>query len=138
MTEKEIPWSLDVPREKADEKYIRAYFQCKRNRSQRLMSLKGLQDRSITDSTNALIALIDNPDKQDELWRFHEETTDKLIEEYRRKNNVSDDEVLSDEVLRRLENEASTQTSAKVNEWFGQFWSISQSVEIMFVRRDNV
>lgn len=133
----EILWSLDIPREKADEKYISKYFQCKRNKSQRLMSLKGLQDKSITDSTNALISLIDREDKQDEFWKFQQETTDKLIEEYRTHNHIADDEILSDEVLRRLENEASRQTSARVHEWFGQFWSISQTVEITFVRNDS-
>ena len=47
------------------------------------------------------------------------------------------DEILSDEVLRRLENEASRQTSARVHEWFGQFWSISRTVEITFVKDDS-
>lgn len=133
----DIPWSLTIPLEKADDKYISMYFQCRRNQNQRLMSLRVLQDRSITDSTKALIALIDDTDKQDEFWKFHEETTDNLIAEYRKKNNIPDGDILGDDTLRRIENAASRQTSAKVGEWFGQFWSISQSLEIMFERRDT-
>ena len=137
-TDTEIPWSLNIPQEKADDKYIDMFFTCRRNQSQRLMSLRGLQDRSITDSTKALIALIDRKDKQEELWKFHKDITDKLIAEYRQQNDISDDEILSNEVFRRCENMASRQTSGKITEWFSQFWSISKSVEIIFVRNDNV
>lgn len=133
----ETVWNLNIPREKADDKYLDMFFRCRRNQSQRLMSLKVLQDRSITDSTNALISLIDRTDKQEELWQFHQKTVDEIIAKYRADNGISEDEVLSDEIYRRLENAASRQTSARITEWFSQFWSISQSVEITFVHGDN-
>lgn len=132
----EIEWKLALPVEKADDRYLDEYIAARRNRCRARMAQTALYSRAIYDSTNALIAYIDDANEQNRLWTMMQNGIQKSTDEYRKKHNLTDTELIDISVIQKIRTDVSSDILSEIQKWFGKFWAGTQKVTVTFVKND--
>ena len=132
----EIEWKLALPVEKADDRYLDEYIAARRNRCRARMAQTALYSRAIYDSTNALIAYIDDANEQNRLWTMMQNRIQERTDEYRKENYLTDTELIDISVMHKIRTEVSSEILSQIQMWFGKFWAGSQSIVMTFVKND--
>lgn len=121
-----ITWGIETPVERSDAAYRGMYFACKRIMSQARMQNPNLPGNEAANQLGAFISLITDGKVQNELW----EKYDNLVAQ--KSANEYDWQKIA-----RIRGECAEEVMMDVSAWFARFWSVSETVEIDFVRVDN-
>lgn len=130
-----IVWKLGIPQAKADENYLKHYFDCQGQYFRMMAQLDDLTDFCVESGMDGLISLIINQEEQERLRNMYNE----LFEERKSQFCIDHSEITSEQdipnkELGKIRCRVCTEVVGAVHLWFAQFLNVTKQVEVTFVR----